>query len=193
MSSSRLFLLSLVSIVFFHSSAIAKPYEKFNPEDPRILMAEMIGVNADPMGIIDIHFDGINDLDMTVNYNIHGAPKACKNCIIAVHRSFECHDLGRHLFKGNNINNPWKRTKLVTDENGNGNTRSNNEGDIKPIRIPQGNRLDIDENAGHAVVIYDNATNSKLRGFPTAVACGKLRRVRGTPKGQRLHLEESIM
>lgn len=180
-------ILLVVSTILTLQTSFARPYERFDAANPRILMAEMTGMNLESMGMVVITFDGMNDLDMTVDYNLRGLDSN-STCNIGIYTSAECHDLGRHLFIGKNINNPWKRTrKLVMDENGNGAIRAKN-GKQKPIRIPQGNRLAIDENNDHVIVLYNQ--KASLRGITSAIACGKLNKIRGSSNEPSLKLDQ---
>ncbi|GFH61883.1 predicted protein [Chaetoceros tenuissimus] len=174
-----------LSILKSLQTSLSRPYERFDAKDPRILMAEMTGMTGESMGMIAIHFDGINDLDMSIDYNLHGLDSN-STCNIAIYTSVECHNLGRHLFKGRNINNPWRRTKVVMDENGKCSSKSKN-GSLKPIQIPQGNRMVLDENNGHAIIVYNQ--KASLRGIPIVLACGKLRKIKDTSNKPSLPLE----
>ena len=156
------------------------------PNKAKVLVAELQGVNSEVLGTLDISFDGSNDMDMIINYNIQGAPKNCRNCIVSIHQNRACSDLGRHYFKGKEIHNPWKqhRNIIVTDDNGYGNSRDADSTIPVPLRIDGGNGINIDDNNEHVVAIYEENAGKyvRSRNRNAVVACGVLHELHSQPK-----------
>jgi len=158
--------------------------EMLKSNKAKVLVAELHGVNSEILGTLDISFDGSNDMDMIINYNIQGAPKNCRNCIVSIHQNSACSDLGRHYFEGKEIHNPWKqhRNIIATDDNGNGNSRDADS--TKPLRIGGGNGINIENNNEHVVAIYEENAGKyvRSRNRHTVIACGVLHELHSQQK-----------